>query len=85
MPNTKSAAKSLRKSIKATAKNINVKRAVKYLSKEVRAVSATSQDEALKLYRSAQKAIDKAAGRGIISKNTAARKKSRLMKAIGKK
>ena len=85
MPNTKSAAKRLRQSIKATTKNVNVRRQVKYLVKETRRAMTASKEEALKLYHSAQKAIDKAAQRGIISKNTAARKKSRLMKAIGKK
>ncbi len=82
MPNTQSAAKRLRQTSKATAKNVQAKRTIKYLVKETRGAVATSKDEALKLYRSAQKAIDKAAQRGVITKNTAARRKSRLMKAI---
>ncbi len=37
-----------------------------------------------KLLPKLQKAIDKAEKRGVIKKNTAARKKSRLMKKLGK-
>lgn len=40
------------------------------------------QEEAFKLVPKAYKAIDKAAKRGVIKKNTASRKKSRLVKAI---
>ena len=42
-------------------------------------------DEAKKLIPKAQKAIDKTTKRGILKKNTASRKKSRLMKFINKK
>jgi small subunit ribosomal protein S20 len=40
--------------------------------------------EAEKLLSSAFKALDKAAKRGVIKKNTASRKKSRLAKALSK-
>ena len=43
-------------------------------------VNASSQEEAQKMLPSAYKAIDKAAKRGVIKENTAARKKSRLMR-----
>jgi len=42
------------------------------------------REEAIKLLPSAYKAIDKACKTGVIKKNTAARKKSRLMKLIAK-
>jgi len=40
------------------------------------------KEEALKILPQIYKAIDKASKRGIIKKNTASRKKSRLVKAI---
>jgi small subunit ribosomal protein S20 len=42
------------------------------------------KNEAEKLLSSAFKALDKAAKRGVIKKNTASRKKSRLAKALKK-
>ena len=54
-------------------------------TKEVKKlISGKSKKEAEKLLPKAYQAIDKAAKRGIIKKNTAARKKSRLVKAIQK-
>ena len=47
-------------------------------------VSAEKKQEAVKLLPELYKAIDKAAKRGIIKKNAAARKKSRLTKLIQK-
>lgn len=47
-------------------------------------VAGGEVDEAKKSLPAAYKAIDKAAKRGIIKKNTAARKKSRLVAAIKK-
>ena len=46
--------------------------------------SAQKKEEAVKLLPKLYKAIDKAAKRGIIKKNTAARKKSRLTKLLQK-
>ncbi len=40
------------------------------------------KDEAIKLYPIAQKAIDKAVKRGVLKKNTGARKKSNLVKKL---
>jgi len=58
---------------------------MKSLIKEVRnLITAKKKEEALKLLSQVYQAIDKAFKRGVIKKNTAARKKSRLMKAIKK-
>lgn len=82
MPNKKSAKKELRKSAKRQAANLYVKNAmkvsVKQAFKKVKAKDASVKDD-LAL---AMKKIDKAAKKGIIKKNTAARKKSRLSKQI---
>ncbi len=47
-------------------------------------IAAKKTAEAEKMLTTAQKAIDKAAKRGVIKKNTASRKISRLVKALRK-
>lgn len=85
MPIKESAKKALRGSLKKRgyniARKIQMKDAVKTVKKFV--VDKTPE-EAKKMMSSAYKAIDKAAKKGVIKKNTAARKKSRLMAMIKK-
>ncbi len=86
MPNKPNARKALRQSKKNHARNVARKDAFKGAIKK--AMKAVSLEEAKKFALAAQKALDKAAQRGVIKKNTAARKLSRLMKkvnALGKK
>ena len=52
--------------------------------KETRKLILGNAPSASDKLKEAYKAIDKAAKRGVIKKNTAARKKSRLAKALGK-
>lgn len=82
MPNKKSAAKELRKAVKRNAANKRVsdklKNAVKSSLKLIKAGDKKIKED----YTKTIKAIDKAAKKGVIKKNTAARKKSRLMKKI---
>lgn len=47
-------------------------------------LAAKKTEEAKKLMPQLQKAIDKAAKKGVIKKNNAARKKSRLLKKLSK-
>jgi small subunit ribosomal protein S20 len=47
-------------------------------------LTANKVEEAEKLLPRIYKALDKAAKRGVIKKNTASRKKSRMMKKISK-
>jgi small subunit ribosomal protein S20 len=53
------------------------------IKKTAAAVEAGEKETAEELYRVAQKRIDMAATRGILSKKTAARRKSRLAKKLG--
>lgn len=53
------------------------------VKKTVAAIEAGEGDAAAELYRSAQKRIDMAASKGVLSKKTAARRKSRLAKKLG--
>ena len=83
MPITKSAKKALRKSGKRRARNIQKKKIIKKLLKEIKKlVSEKKIEEAKKLLPQAYKLLDKAAKTGLIKKNTAIRKKSRVTKLI---
>jgi len=73
---SRSAQKRLRQTIKRTLRNRAVKSRIKTLTKKAR---ATRDPQVL---REAVKAIDKAAAKGILHPNTAARRKSRLMRAV---
>ncbi len=74
---TTSAKKAHRASLRRRVFNVRRKRALKDATKEV--AKATSAADAEKLIAAAYKAIDKAAKRGVIKKNTASRKKARLV------
>ncbi len=85
MPNTKSAAKDLRKSKKNAQRNNRVKSNIKSLLKKIdKAITANDKTKLEELVKNAQSLIDKAAKNKIIKKNNAARKKSRLLKKINK-
>lgn len=84
MPITKSAKKALRGSLVKKAMNDRNKKAVKESIKAIeKLVKDKDKDGAKKLLPKAYSAIDKAAKRGILKKNTASRRKSlisRMMK-----
>jgi len=85
MPITKSAKKSLRQNKKRARRNIQRKKKIKGLIKEVKKMlSENKVEEAKKLLPEIYKSLDKAAKVGTIKKNTAARKKSRITKLINK-
>jgi small subunit ribosomal protein S20 len=80
---TKSAKKALRQNPKRRARNIKVKTKMKNLLKEVEVlISQKKVDEAKKLFPQIYKVLDKAAKNGLIKKNAANRKKSRITKSI---
>lgn len=80
MPNKQSAYKELRKAKKRTLGNKMVKENIKYLLKETGKLLENKEiDKAKEIIAKAIKQIDKAAQKKIIKKNTAARKKSRLV------
>lgn len=85
MPITKGAKKAHRASLKKKVFNDRRKRVMKDAVKNIKSlVLQKDKDKANESLSEAYKAIDKAAKRGIIKKNTAARKKSRLSKMITK-
>ncbi len=78
MPNIKAAVKWVRQTGKRTQRNLDVKTRLKTVYKK--AVSAQDAE----VSKSVEAQFDKAAQKGIIHPNKAARKKSRLAKAIAK-
>jgi small subunit ribosomal protein S20 len=82
---TKNAKKAHRASLKKHVFNVRRKRTLTNTTKEVRKfIVAGQKSEAGQSLAAAYQAIDKAAKRGLIKKNTASRKKSRLAKAVAK-
>lgn len=85
MPITTGAKKAHRASLRKRVFNVRRNRTMLDVMKKTRKLIATgSVAEAEQMLPTAYKAIDKAAKRGIIKDNTAARKKSRLVAAIKK-
>jgi small subunit ribosomal protein S20 len=82
MANIKAAIKDIRKSRKNRARNLAVKGNIKKLVKTALKLIALKDKAAPEGVRKAVSAIDKAAENGIIHRNTAARKKSRLTKRL---
>ncbi|OGG85599.1 30S ribosomal protein S20 [Candidatus Kaiserbacteria bacterium RIFOXYB1_FULL_46_14] len=82
---TKGAKKANRSSLRKRVFNLRRKNTMADSVKEVRKqIVAGTKAEAEKNLSAAYQAIDKAAKRGVIKPNTAARKKSRLVAAINK-
>jgi len=79
MPNIKSAKKRVLVGKRQADENVNLRSGMRTAIKKV---VKTTDKESLS---DAIKKIDKAAAKGIIKKNTAARKKSRLMKKVNSK
>lgn len=79
MPNIKAAIKWARQSEKRRVRNLSAKTRLKTLFKKAVAAPAEAA-----LQRTVESALDKAAGKGIIHPNKAARKKSRLARAVRK-
>ena len=83
MPNIKSAKKRVQVIEKKTLRNNMIKSAYKTAVKNCeKAVKAGNVEEAKTLFSEATKKIDQACTKGVIVKNTAARKKSSLSKKL---
>ena len=83
MPNIKSAIKRVKINDKKKAQNITVKSAMRTSVKKVEAAVVNNDaTAATTTFADAASKLDKAASKGLIHKNAAARKKSRLMKKI---
>ena len=82
MANIKSSKKDIKRNLKKRLKNTAVKSALKTYIKKVRtAITAKDETAAATNLTVAVKNLDKAVQRGVIHKNQAARRKSRIAKA----
>ncbi len=85
MPNIKSVMKDVKKSRERHERNVAAKSKIKTFVKKARTTFEAGDAEASqKAITIATSVIDKAAEKGIIHKNAAARRKSRLMRAANK-
>lgn len=85
MANHKSAAKRARQSVKKAARNTATKSGVRTFEKKLRtAISAQNKDEAATALKEFSSKIAKAAQKGVIRTQTAARKISRLATQVSK-
>ncbi|WP_043933938.1 30S ribosomal protein S20 [Bacillus sp. EB01] len=83
MPNIKSAIKRVKINEKNNAQNTAVKSTMRTAVKKVEAAVTVNDSAAAKdAYANAASKLDKAATKGLIHKNAAARKKARLAKKI---
>jgi small subunit ribosomal protein S20 len=82
MPNIKSAIKRVKTTEKKAIANKVTKSAIRTSVKKAKVAVETSAPDAAVVAKQAVISIDKAAAKGYMHKNTAARKKSRLTKAV---
>jgi small subunit ribosomal protein S20 len=80
--NIKSQIKRNRQTVKRTERGKAVRSELKTRTKNAAQAVATGADNAAELVRAAQKRTDSAASKGIIHKNAAARRTSRLAKKL---
>ena len=81
MPNIKSQKDRVRQPAKEAAHNKAIKTNLKTVVKKAEAAVSAGSADADKAVVAAVSAIDKAAGKGVLHKNTAARRVSRVMRA----
>lgn len=83
MANIKSAIKRARQNVKIRKHNASARSMFRtYVKNVLKAVETGTKEEANAAYAKAQPVIDKAAGKGLIHKNKAARIKSRLVARV---
>ena len=85
MPNIKSAIKRVKVADKKTKRNNMIKSEFKTAIKKYEVANARGEKEAIELLSQAKSKIDSACTKGVISKNAASRKKSRLEKKLSVK
>ncbi|MGH7910839.1 MAG: 30S ribosomal protein S20 [Candidatus Dormibacteraceae bacterium] len=82
MANIRSSKKDIRRTAKRTLRNRSVRSAVKTHIVKFRRAAAEDAEAAPELATAAISALDRAAGKGILHKNNAARRKSRLQRRL---
>jgi small subunit ribosomal protein S20 len=84
MKRTASGIKRKRQSVKRNARNVTAKKNIKIAFKTAEKAILSKSAEVKDMISKACSAIDKAVQRGILHRNKAARKKSRLLQSLNK-
>lgn len=85
MPNLKAAFKSIRQDKKRRARNQKIDSELKSLARKfIMALAAKQADEAKKLGAALVSKLDKARSKGFIHRNTASRKRARILSKLAK-
>lgn len=84
MPILKSAFKSIRQDKKRRARNLKVESELKSLAKKFTMALSAKTEEAKKLGAQLISKLDKARSKGMIHRNNASRKKSRILSKLAK-
>jgi len=83
MPIKNAAYKALRKSEARKTRNSKIKDNIFYQEKQLnKSIAAKNKEGADKQYQVLSRLLDKACGKGVLKKNTVARRKSRLAKKL---
>jgi small subunit ribosomal protein S20 len=82
LANIKSAIKRIRQSEKRRVRNRAVRSRMRTYVKQANTAIVTGEEDAVEAVRAAISELDRAAKKGIIHSNNAARRKSRLMKKL---
>jgi len=84
LANTVSAEKRNRQAQKRRVRNVQVRTGVKSAVKKAREAIARGDGTAREAFQAATKTLEKAASKGVVHKNAASRRISRLAKALAK-
>ncbi|HHX44008.1 MAG TPA: 30S ribosomal protein S20 [Chloroflexi bacterium] len=82
MANTKSAIKRMRQNERRRARNRAVRSRMRTFVKRANTAIVAGEEDAAEAVRAAISELDRAAQKGVIHRNNAARRKSRLMKKL---
>jgi small subunit ribosomal protein S20 len=85
LPNIKSVKKDVKKSRELRLRNLSAKSAIKTFVKKTKSAIDAGEQEAAAMVGRTISTIDKAAKHGIIHRNAASRRKSRLMRRMNAK
>jgi len=82
LANTKSAVKRARQAEERRQRNVHTKSTVRGVMRDVRAAAKSDPAAASENLRRATSLLDRAASKGVLHRNTVARRKSRLAKLV---
>ena len=84
LANTKSAVKRARQAEERRQRNVHVKSTVKGAVRDARVAATVAAENAQEKLRRASSMLDRAVSKGVMHRNTAARRKSRLSRLLAK-